>query len=97
MSEIAITYNIILGVLGALIVLLGYTTWNLLKKNERAEDILVSYRDYFVKFQDQINRTDKRLQEIDQKGMFSSDDEIGWFFKEINKLQDQIRNFKIDA
>ena len=35
--------------------------------------------------------------EIDQKGMFSSDDEIGWFFKEINKLQDQIRNFKIDA
>ena len=74
-----------------------FSTYNLLKKNERAEDILVSYRDYFVKFQEQINRTDKRLQEIDQKGMFSSDDEIGWFFKEINKLQDQIRNFKIDA
>lgn len=87
----------IISSLSVLCVMLGFTTYNLLRKNEKAEDILISYRDYFAKFQEQINSTDKRLQEIDQKGMFSSDDEIGWFFKQVNEMQDQIRNFKIDA
>ena len=87
----------IISALSVLCVMFGFTTYNLLRKNEKAEDILISYREYFAKFQEQINVTDKRLQEIDQKGMFSSDDEIGWFFKQVNEMQDQIRNFKIDA
>ena len=87
----------IISALSVLCVMFGFTTYNLLRKNEKAEDILISYREYFSKFQEQINVTDKRLQEIDQKGMFSSDDEIGWFFKQVNDMQDQIRNFKIDA
>ena len=34
--------EIIIGILGLLVVTLGYTTFNLLRKNEKAEDIIIS-------------------------------------------------------
>lgn len=83
-------------ILGILVVILGYTTFNLLTKNEKAEDIILSQRDFIEKFQDTINTSNKRLKELDAKGSFESDDEIGWFFKEVKKLQDLISQFKID-
>ena len=33
--------EITIGILGLIVVILGYTTFNLLRKNERAEDIIV--------------------------------------------------------
>ena len=41
--EIIYLHNIALGVLGLLVVILGYTTFNLLRKNEKAEDIIISH------------------------------------------------------
>ena len=77
-----------------MVVILGYTTFNLLKKNENAEDIIVSYIDFYNKMSNEIEKSEKRLKEIDQKGIFKSDDEIGWFFNEIAKLQNNISKFK---
>ena len=88
--------EIIIGILGFSVVVLGFTTFNLLNKNEKAEDIIISYRDFILKFQDTIGKTQKRLNQIDEKGMFKSDDEIGWFFNEIKRLQKQIDSFNID-
>jgi len=88
--------EIIIGILGLIVAILGYATFNLLQKNEKAEDIIVSYRDFVLKFQDTISKTQKRLNQIDEKGMFKSDDEIGWFFNEIKRLQKQIDSFNID-
>ena len=87
---------IIISILIGLCIVLGYTTFNLLKKNERLEDITLSYRDYLLKLKQQIDITDKRLQQLDERGMFKSDDEIGWFFKSIKELQERINQFKID-
>ena len=42
----------------------------------------------------ETEKSEKRLKEIDQKGIFKSDDEIGWFFNEIAKLQNNISKFK---
>ena len=81
-------------ILGILVVILGYPTFNLLKKNENAEDIIVSYIDFYNKMSNEIEKSEKRLKEIDQKGIFKSDDEIGWFFNEIAKLQNNISKFK---
>jgi hypothetical protein len=83
-------------ILTILVVILGFTTINLLRKNEKAEDIIVSYQEYINKIKEGINISEKRLNEIDQKGSFKSDDEIGWFFDEIVKLQKSLSNFKID-
>ena len=83
-------------ILGILVVILGYTTFNLLKKAERLEDIITKYSDFVKEFGEQINTADKRLKDIDDKGMFKSDDEIGWFFEQIKVIQKSISRFKIN-
>jgi hypothetical protein len=94
-----ITLSIILGVL---VVILGFTTFNLLKKTEKQEDIialrdeiLVSYQVYLNKISDIIELSDKKLKEIDHKGSFESDDEIGFFFQSVKQLQETLNVFKI--
>jgi uncharacterized membrane protein YukC len=96
MIETIVLYNIILGILGILVVVLGYTTFNLLRKNEKAEDIIISQSDFINKFSSQVDNTQERLSKIDEKGIFQSDDEIGWFFNEVKILQNDLSRFKID-
>ena len=88
--------EIIAIILGLLVVVLGHTTFNLLQKNERAEDIIFSYQEFIKNINEQINKSEKRLEEIDQRGLFKSDDEIGWFFNEVKKIQKNLSRFKID-
>lgn len=88
------TLEIIIYILGGVVVVLGYTTINLLIKNEKAEDIIVLQREFIENFQSSIEESDKKLQELDTRGSFSSDDEIGWFFNEIKKLQNALSRFK---
>ena len=90
-----ITTTIIISILSVIVVLLGFTTFNLMRKNEKQEDILVEYMKYLNKLTTAIEESDKRLKVIDEKGLFSSDDEIGWFFKEIQKLQMILNEFRI--
>ena len=88
----------ILGTIITILVLLvgifGYTTFNLLRKNEKAEDILLSQQEFIDKLTTQINYSEKKLEQIDNKGLFKSDDEIGWFFNEIKVLQNKLSQFK---
>ena len=61
---------------------------NLIVKNERLED-------FISKQSEAISACDKRLKEVDSKGMFYADDEIGWFFKEIQKIQEALNEFTL--
>ena len=61
---------------------------NLIKKNEMMED-------FINKQSDAIAACDTRLKQIDQKGVFYADDEIGWFFGEIKKIQDALNEFRM--
>ena len=83
-------------ILSISVVVLGFTTWNLLRKTEKQEDIILQYDNYITEFNKQINIADDRLKKIDEKGTFKSDDEIGWFFKQIKVIQDGITRFKIN-
>ena len=87
--------EITITILSILVVVLGYTTFNLLRKNEKQEDILVSYMGYLSKIDVAIKESDKKLKEIDKKESFKSDDEIGWFFTEIKKIQMILNEFTI--
>jgi hypothetical protein len=87
--------EIIITVLSILVVVLGYTTFNLLLKNEKAEDILFSYKQYMTQVSDVIEQSAKKLKEIDSRGIFESDDEIGWFFKKIQLIQDILDQYKL--
>jgi len=88
--------EIILIILGILVVTLGYTTFNLLRKNEKAEDIIISQSDFINSLTEQIDASSNKLSEIDEKGIFEGDDEIGWFFNEVKKIQNDLSQFKIN-
>ena len=75
--------------------ILGYTTFNLLRKNELQEEILLSYLDYLNKISGIIDFSDQKIKEIDAKETFKSDDEIGFFFEQVKQIQDVLNQFKI--
>tara|TARA_B100000214_G_scaffold359323_1_gene320633 strand:+ start:540 stop:815 length:276 start_codon:yes stop_codon:yes gene_type:complete len=87
---------IVIGILSIGCITLGFTTFNLLRKVEKIEDVVIRYDRFISEFSKQLDNTDKRLKEIDEKGTFKSDDEIGWFFKQIKRLQSDVSRFKIN-
>jgi uncharacterized membrane protein YukC len=87
--------TIVIIALSVLVVVLGYTTFNLLRKNEKQEDILAGYMTYLNKISDYIENTDKRLKEIDQKETFKSDDEVGFFFEQLKNIQSVLNSFNV--
>lgn len=83
-----------ISILSLLVVIFGYTTFNLLRKNEKMEDLNKYYADLFIQLQRVIKASDEKLTEIDTRGAFSSDDEIGWFFKQVKHIQEVMNVFK---
>ena len=87
---------IVISILGVLVVILGFTTFNLLRKNEKQEDILAGYVTYLDQLSRIIELSDEKLKKIDEKGIFKNDDEIGFMYSQIKELQRILSNFRID-
>lgn len=93
-----ISIGLIITIATIMVVGLGVFIWiirNLIKKQESAEDILVSYMEYLNNISTIIKISDEKLKEIDEKGTFKSDDEIGFFFQNIQAIQELLNDFKI--
>ena len=88
--------TIVISILGVLVVVLGFTTINLLRKNEKQEDILASYITYLDQLSRIIEVSDEKLKKIDGRGIFKSDDEIGFMYEQIKELQRILSNFRIE-
>jgi hypothetical protein len=86
---------VVISILSVLVVILGYTTLNLMKKQEKSEDILAGYLEYLDKLSRVIEVSDKKIKELDYLGAFESDDEIGIIFKNIKQIQDILNEFQI--
>ncbi len=87
-----ITLSIILTVV---VVASFFIIRNLIKQAEKLEDIQTEYENFITKQSEAIEACNIRLKEIDDKGIFQSDDEIGWMFKEILKLQEALNEFTL--
>ena len=61
---------------------------NMLQKNEFMED-------FIVRQDEAINSISERLKTIDDKGIFESDDQIGWFWKEMMRIKEALDEFKL--
>ena len=70
-------------ILSLIIITLGWTSYNQLRKVERLESWV---EDYAQRIQD----TKQVLEEIDAKGSFEADDEIGVVFTSIKEAVDEI-------
>ena len=73
----------IYGLLTIIILTLGWTTFNLTRKVERLETWVEDYAE-------RIQQTQDVLKEIDQKGTFEADDEIGVVFQSIKETVDEL-------
>jgi hypothetical protein len=51
--------------------------------------------DFIAKQSEAIDSCDNRLKNIDDKGLFVADDEIGWFFTEVKKIQEALNEFRL--
>tara|TARA_Y100000592_G_C5426246_1_gene295864 strand:- start:961 stop:1254 length:294 start_codon:yes stop_codon:yes gene_type:complete len=87
--------TIIIILLSVVCIILGFTTLNLLRKNEKAEDIVVGYLEYLDKISRVIEAAEAKVKKIDIKGSFESDDEIGFFFKQIKQIQSILNEFQL--
>ena len=82
-------------VLSVLVVILGFTTFNLMKKQEKSEDVLSGYLEYLDRLSRVIEISDKKLKEIDRGGMFEKDDDVGVIFQSIINLQEILNEFNL--
>ena len=88
--------TIIISILSVTVVILGFTTFNLLRKNERSEDILLSFQKYLDQLSRIIEFSDEKLKKIDERGIYKSDDEVGFMYDQIKELQKVLSNFRMD-
>ena len=80
-----ITLSIILAVV---ITVSFFIIRNLILRNEKLED-------FITKQSEAIEACDLRLKQIDDKGIFYADDQIGFFFKEVQKIQEALNEFTL--
>ena len=82
-------------ILSILLVTLGIAIRNLLLKNEKYEDICVNQQQYLSRISDLINDSKKHLQNLDEKGVFQSDDEVGYFFEQMKNVQEELNRYTL--
>jgi len=87
--------TITISALSILVVILGWTTYNLMKKQEKSEDILFGYMEYLDKFSRIVEASDKKLKEVDNKRIFEKDDDVGVIFSSILKIQEILNEFNV--
>jgi len=88
-------YQIIIGVLVAFIVLLLYITRNLLIKNEKYEDVVQDQVQYLQNISNAVGEGQKHLKKLDERGVFQSDDEVGYFFEQMKTIQDELNRYML--
>ena len=91
-TTIVILINVGILVFGTI----SYIIWNLLKKNEKQEDIINTQNEYIQTISTIMSESNKKIKEIDSKQIFQSDDEIGWFFSGIKEIQGLINEYNIN-
>jgi len=68
-----------------------------MKKVEKYEDIAQYQQNYIENISTVIGESSKKLQEVDEKGTFESDDEVGFFFKGVKEIQRILDEFNLNT
>ena len=77
----------------SLVIAIGiYGIINLLKQLEQLEEQVSFYIDVVDAVREKVLDVQVQLKEIDIKGSFEADDEVGFVFKEIKDLADDLTN-----
>ena len=88
-------FYIIIGILVAFSGTLVYIIRNLLIKVEKYEDVTQDQTQYLQNISNTIGESQKHLQNLDEKGVFQSDDEVGEFFNQMKAVQDELNRYML--
>ena len=80
-------------ILSVLTLILGYTTYNLLRKNEAVEDVVEEQEVLISEIAERIDSSMARMKEIDRLGSFEADDETGFVFKNMYEIISELENY----
>lgn len=81
--------------LSVIVLTLTYVVFNLNRKVVKQEDIIEYQIDYLRKVSFLIQESKIYVEQLDEKGVFRSDDEIGTFFDFMKEIQDSINTFQL--
>lgn len=95
MTQFLTLTNIIITVLVALLVTSVYIINNLLVKVEKYEDVTVDQTAYLQRISDLIRDSKMHLRKLDEKGVFASDDEVGYFFDKLKEIQSELDKYML--
>lgn len=70
-----------------------YANWNLYKKYESLEEIALENEEFIKAIRNRVMSQQSYLKQLDRRGAFESDDEVGYFFKELKKIINDIAGF----
>lgn len=87
--EMIIFVNVVL----IIVLVIGYIIWNLLKKVEKLEEMINVQEKYIMDFYDLVKQSELKIKEIDDKQLFQSDDEVGFFFTNLKTIQEALSDY----
>ena len=68
---------------------------NLLIKVEKYEDITADQAEYLQNISNLIADSQKHLKSLDERGVFQSDDEVGYFFEQMQNVQNELDRYML--
>lgn len=68
---------------------------NLLIKVEKYEDVTQDQTAYLQNISNIVNDSQKHLQNLDEKGVFQADDEVGYFFEQMKNVQKELNRYML--
>ena len=86
---------IVIGVLVAICIILVYIVRNLIIKNEKYEDVIQDQVQYLQNISNAVGEGQKHLKKLDERGVFQSDDEVGYFFEQMKNVQDELNRYML--
>lgn len=83
--------------LSIVVIALGYGCNNLIKQNEQLEEVALFYQTNMDDIREKALQTEVQLKELDIKGAFEADDEVGVVFQNIKSISNDLTQTILDS
>jgi hypothetical protein len=71
----------------------GYIIWNLNQKVTKLEQIAIKQRVIIDSISAIVEESNKQLSQVELTDAFKSDDQIGFFFRNLQNIQDSLNHY----
>ena len=80
-------------IMGIIIILSWWVIYAKIKKEIKYLNIISRQNNYIESYKINVNNALNKLNEIDSKGLFKSDDEVGFFFNNLKEIHEELDKY----